>query len=211
MHRLVRAIAPALLLLSATAGSAATLIGGDTRVAFSDAIAGLTPGVTGTATVVAAAPLTVNFGITGGTLDAALAGQILHNGSGVTLSNGTNTVGLGNFIIDTVASTLFGDASLNGVTLGTALPLATFDLSSVTVAELTNLDSPLLSLLLTSTAAGALTTAFGVADLTGASIGSAATSPLSAIPEPATWLMLIVGFGAVGLALRQRPVPATAR
>lgn len=98
--------------MSASAVSAATVIGGNTRVAFSSLIDGLTPGVTGTATVVGAAPLTVNFGITGGTLDSALAGQILHDGSGVTLSNGVNTLGLGNFIIDTTASTLFGDASL---------------------------------------------------------------------------------------------------
>lgn len=28
--------------------------------------------------------------------------------------------------------------------------------------------------------------------------------PMSAVPEPATWLMLIVGFGAVGSALRKR-------
>lgn len=34
--------------------------------------------------------------------------------------------------------------------------------------------------------------------------------PVAPIPEPATWLMLIAGFGALGLALRRRQNPVTA-
>lgn len=132
----IRAIRTALVaaaLFVSSLASALTVTGGDTRVAFdADALGGLTAGVTGSATVIGPG-LTVNFPITGGFLDAALAGEIRHDGSGITLSNGINTLALGN----------------------------------------------------------------------------AAKAPaVAAIPEPGTWLMLIVGFGNVGvLARRTRPAP----
>jgi hypothetical protein len=202
------------IVLPAAASSAATVIGGDTRVVFSSAISGLEAGLTGTATLVGGAPgLTINFGITGGELDGSLAGNIQHQGSGVTLGNGTNTLGLGNFIIDTSQSLLFGDVSLNGAIIGTSLELFSFDLGSVTVGQLTDLTNPLLDLFITSTAAGALTSAFGLPDTTGAVIGQAATAPVLAsgvIPEPATWAMLILGFGIVGVSLRRRRIPQLA-
>ena len=197
---------PAVAILLPGHALAATVVGGDTRVAFTDAITGLEAGLTGSASLVGGAPgLTLNFPITGGELDAGLAGNIRHDGSGLTLSNGTNTIGLGNFVIDTVTSTLFGDASLNGTTLGTALPLFTFNLGSVSVAQLTDLTNPALALFITSTTSGALTTAFGLGDTTGVTIGFAATAPsVGAVPEPATWLLMIGGFGLTGIAVRRR-------
>ena len=30
----------------------------------------------------------------------------------------------------------------------------------------------------------------------------------SAVPEPATWAMMLIGFGAAGMSLRRRPRPA---
>jgi hypothetical protein len=36
------------------------------------------------------------------------------------------------------------------------------------------------------------------------------TPPQNGVPEPATWAMLILGFGAVGLALRRRAAPRIA-
>ncbi|TRW14961.1 PEPxxWA-CTERM sorting domain-containing protein [Glacieibacterium frigidum] len=207
--RSIRAALVAAALFVPSLASALTVTGGDTRVAFNaGALTGLTAGVTGGATVTGPG-LTVNFPIIGGFLDAALAGQIRHDGSGITLSNGTNTLALGNFVIDTTASILFGDAALNDTTLGTNLALFGFDLTSISVAQLTDLDNPLLGLQLTSTAAGALTAAFGVGDLTGATLGNAATAPaIAAVPEPGTWAMLIIGFGAVGaLARRTRARP----
>jgi hypothetical protein len=33
-------------------------------------------------------------------------------------------------------------------------------------------------------------------------------SPVPGVPDPATWVMLIAGFGFVGLALRRQPNPA---
>ena len=41
----------------------------------------------------------------------------------------------------------------------------------------------------------------------GAAIGGIS---VSAIPEPATWAMLLLGFGAIGWSLRRRPVGAFA-
>ena len=35
--------------------------------------------------------------------------------------------------------------------------------------------------------------------------------PAAAVPEPAVWAMLLMGFGAVGAALRRRPTSAAAR
>jgi hypothetical protein len=194
------------------AASAVALAGGDTRVQFSQAFAGalagagVSVGLTGAASLVGPG---VNFPITGGDLDASLAGLILHDGSGLTLSNGVNTLALGNFVIDTTAQLLLGDVALNGAPVGTGLSLFSFDLSTVTVAELIDLSNPQLALLATSTAAGALTGAFALPDLSGATAGFAATAP-EAVPEPATWGLLILGFGTIGIALRRRNALAEA-
>jgi hypothetical protein len=195
-----------LLTLPGAAG-AATITGGDTRVLVESGFVGLIGGLTGTATLVSADPLVANFPITGGTLDAGLAGQILHEGSGLVLSDGTTSVGAGNFIIDTVNSLVLGDVTLNGAPLAEDFALFSFDLSTVTVAELTDLSNPLLGLFITAGAAGALETAFGVSGLEGVQFGRAATAPVLAsgvIPEPATWAMMILGFGLVGFAMRRR-------
>lgn len=212
MPRLVNAlIVVAAFGLSAPA-SALAVIGGDTRVVFTEAITGLNVGLTGGATLVGGAPgLTVNFGITGGDLDAALAGTILHAGSGLTFSNGVNTLAVGNFVIDTTQGLLLGDVSLNGGSLGTGLELFGFDLGSVTVAELTDLSNPLLELSITATASAALSSAFGFGDTTGVVFARAATAPVVAqdvIPEPATWALLISGFGLVGTSMRRRRMPS---
>lgn len=207
MKLLVKAAAVAMLALAPVSASALAVIGGNTRVVLGSAAAGLDVGLSGSATLVVGAPgLTINFPITGGTLDpGTLAGNILHDGSGISLSNGTNTLLLTNFIIDTTTSLLLGDVSLNGSALGADLPLFSFDLATVSVPELTDLDNPLLALNITPTAAGALTAAFGLADTSGVTLGNAATAPqLAAVPEPESWALLLLGFGAVGVTVRRR-------
>lgn len=208
MRLLVKTLAAFVVFSLPVAASATAVIGGNTRLAFGSVITGLEAGLTGNASLVGGAPgLTVNFDITGGDLDAALAGTIRHDGSGITLSNGTNVLGLGNFVIDTVSSSVLGDVSLNGADLGTALTLFVFELSSVTIPQLTDLDNPQLGLRITSITSNALDTAFGTGDLVGLPIGQAATAPQLAtagVPEPDAWAMLILGLGGVGSVMRLR-------
>ncbi|MFM5914743.1 MAG: cistern family PEP-CTERM protein [Chakrabartia godavariana] len=40
--------------------------------------------------------------------------------------------------------------------------------------------------------------------------GSASGTPVTAVPEPAAWAMMLAGFGLVGLAMRRRPTMARA-
>lgn len=51
---------------------------------------------------------------------------------------------------------------------------------------------------------GATTDLFGFDDLTVADAGQLAGDPVTGVPEPASWAMLIGGFGMVGAALRRR-------
>lgn len=44
----------------------------------------------------------------------------------------------------------------------------------------------------------------GVSRGNGSYAGTIAFAPASAVPEPATWAMMLVGFGAVGYSLRRR-------
>ncbi len=204
MRNIFKPLVVGLFIALPGAASAVTVVGGDTRVAFGAAVSGLEVGLLGSASLVEGAPgLTVNFGITGGTLDGSLAGAIRHDGSGLTLSNGTNVLALSNFVIDTTQSLLLGDVALNGAAVGTALSLFSFDLATVTVPQLTDLANPLLSLVITPTASGALTTAFALPDTAGVSLGLAATAPqLGVVPEPESWLLMMAGFGLVGSTLR---------
>ena len=185
--------------------SAVSLAGVDTRVLVTadlDSL-GLTPALQGSASFDDNGA--INFPITGGSLDfSTLGGQILHEGSGVFLSDGANTVFAGNFIIDTVQQTIFGDVVLNDTTtVGDDLPLFSFDLSTVTTEELIDLDNPSLSLLFTMTLAGALTEVFGAPDLAGAQFGLAATLP-QPVPVPGALGLFLIGAGALEAMRRRR-------
>jgi hypothetical protein len=87
---------------------------------------GLTPGVTGTATLDAATG-TLAFPITGGNVDyydpeedyrPYVQGEINHEGSGITLTGGDIVVGLSDFDIDPGTSRLTGTVTANGEEVG---------------------------------------------------------------------------------------------
>ena len=102
------------------------LEGIDTQVTldqgFVDALGtlGLTPGITGTATLTDGV---LAFPITGGNVDyydpaedyrPYVQGSISHDGSGITLTGGDIVVGLSDFRIDPGTSQLFGTVTANG-------------------------------------------------------------------------------------------------
>ncbi|MFN3590966.1 MAG: PEPxxWA-CTERM sorting domain-containing protein [Thermaurantiacus sp.] len=200
------ATAAALALAPATA-MAAPLAGVETRVLFGELPEGLTAGLIGTASLVPSDGLFVSFPVTGGVLDGA-ATVVFHDGSGVTLSDGMATVGLSDFRIELGPELVFGNVSLNGDPFAGNVPLFTGPFLA-NLADLFLIDAPVVPLLLTAEAVGALNTVFGTNLPELAQIGTVATN-LAVVPEPATWGMLIVGFGAVGFALRKRQTPAVA-
>jgi PEP-CTERM motif len=178
------------------------ITGGTTSVKLTSAStlagAGLTVGILGTAEFSPGSddiPL-VYFPVTGGSIDTgSFAGSIEHDGSGLRLSTASASVSLTNFVIDTVSLSLTGDVAFGSTSLAD-VPLFNIGLSG----------SPFLpfTLTLTSTAAGALSTIFGIPNLTGATIGLANTVPISAVPEPATVASMLAGLGLMGLMLGRR-------
>ena len=177
-----------------TLTSAPTLTGAGVSVGILGS-AQFSPGSTGT-------PL-VFFPVTGGSLNTAtFAGSIEHDGSGLSLSSGGTTLNLTDFVIDTVALTLTGQASVGTTALG-AVPLFNLSFGS-------NPLSPF-NLALTSAGAGALTALFGLPDLTGLQIGTAATIPVTAVPEPATYATLLAGLALVGWLTARRRKQAEAQ
>lgn len=199
--RSVTALKGALLLgvaaVPLSGAQAATIIGNDTQVSVSafDALVGL--GLTlspfGTATVDTSGALPVaTFAITGGTVDDMSGDAIvLHEGSGLTFTAGATSVTYSDFVIDTGNALLTSTVTMGGGASG-SIDLFTID------------DS--FNLFLTDAAAGGLTTVFGAPDLSGTEFGTATVdiAVAGAIPEPGTWMMMILGFGAMGGALRYR-------
>jgi len=104
---------------------------------------GLTPGVTGTATLDAATG-TLAFPITGGNVDyydpaedyrPYVQGEIDHDGSGITLTAGDTVVGLSDFKIDPGTSRLTGTVTANGEEVGTDIYIFNLDGSTLKPLE----------------------------------------------------------------------------
>jgi hypothetical protein len=139
---------------------------------FVDAITslGLTPGVLGTATLTDGV---LSFPITGGNVDyydpnedyrPYVQGSISHDGSGISLSNGTTTVELTDFRIDPGTSQLFGTVSANGTEVGQDIYIFNLDGSTLNPLE-TDADGNAVlegtTVLISPDAAGLLNDTFG--------------------------------------------------
>ena len=200
VHKIIVGAASLLapVLLTAPA-QAATIIGGATGVTLTaaPALTGLglsfAPFGSSSAVVGAGGIPTATFLITGGSVnDVTGKAMIMHNGSGLNFTAGGNALRIGDFLINTTTNVLTGKVQFGTTTL-TDVPL--FNIGTG------------LTLTLTSQAAGAFTTVFGAPNLTGTTIGTASTSfvtAATAVPEAATWGMMLLGFGVVGASLRLR-------
>lgn len=140
------------------------------------------------------------FGVTGGSLDTGtFAGTIEHAGSGLRLSNGSASIEVTDFVIDTAGLQLRGDVRYGSTSLS---DVALFDIGLT--------GSPFLpfSLAITAAAAGALSNVLGIPNVTGAVVGEANTVPITApVPEPATVLSMLAGLAAIGWRIRSRREP----
>jgi PEP-CTERM motif len=199
VQRMVVAAASLLApILFTSPARAAAIIGGGTAVTLTAAptLAGLglsfAPFGSASAVVNGGIP-TVTFLVTGGVVnDATGKAVIRHDGSGLNFTAAGKALSIGDFVINTTTNVLTGKVVTGGSTL---LDVPLFNIGSG------------LSLTLTSQGAGAFTTVFGAPNLTGATIGTASTNivtAVAAIPEPASWGMMLLGFAVVGGAIRTR-------
>jgi glycerophosphoryl diester phosphodiesterase len=184
----------AILLLSAPDTSEAATIGiaptGVTTVEVTAPLGalGLSGVPFGTAT---ASGAVFSFPITGGTIDTGTGNALIeHEGSGVTLSNGSVNVSVGNFLIDTMMGTVSG----NVIGAPGSVTFFTFGAPGATG----------IPLLISSELAGKLQSIFtGAPNLTDAPFGLANTSP-TPVPVPAALPLLLAGLGGLALMRRKR-------
>lgn len=162
---LVVAVCTALLLFLVPAPSRADSVTGDTTLTLDSSTMtslsgmGLSFSALGKASF-DASTMTLVLPITSGTIGAT-GDTFNHDGSGFSLSSGSADITFRNLVVNTATDTItgnvhFGSTQINGVTL--------FDIASGGV------------LTLDAQAAGDISTAFGVANMTGTQIGTAAIS-----------------------------------
>ena len=153
---------------------------GDTSVALDSTTVGDLVGLGFSIAPIAPATLTgldAEFPITGGDLSM---GIIDHSG-GLGFTKGGVTTDITDFEIN------LNTDILSGLVNGGATLTPFFDIGKGDV------------LTLNSTLAGALSSIYGIPDLTGATIGTATVS-ISSVPEPSAWAMMLLGFGGLGFA-----------
>ncbi len=162
------------------AAAIATLTGTMTEVALDPGfVTGLTslkltPAPVGTATISAAG--VASFPVTGGSAtyytpgsrDPYVEGMIMHDGSGLSLTDGTTKVELTNFDIDPAKSVLTGDVSANGSSVATGAPLFFLDGRTLQPLKTVGSDAVLegTTVSLTKTAADLLNTTYKTTALT---------------------------------------------
>lgn len=197
VRSLISVLVFALASIFTVPASAQNIVGGNTAVTLTSAPTltslGLSVAPTGSAKVAlngSGLPV-ATFPITGGSIDGTTGAALIeHNGSGLQFTSGSNSLSIYDFLINTSTDLVSGGATANGSILG-SVPL--FSIGSGD------------SLLLTSQASGAFSSVFGVNIAAGTQIGTAQVNPITApVPEPKTWLMMLLGFGILGLAIRNK-------
>ena len=208
------ALAGAGSLLLATTATAAPVSGGITAVEVTIDLedANIAPGLIGDAAFADDDGLTVLFPITGGDFEVdPLSGTIEHEGSGLSLSANGQTVELTDFIINADTGFLSGNvAVMGGASLGRVDIFQLGNVGDLTLEEITDTEDPMVSLLVTAAAAGALEDALvipGLATiLTGVEFGVAATAPFfgDVDPIPLPGAAIFFATGAAAFAARRR-------
>lgn len=185
---------------AAPASAASTVVGGTTSVTLTAAptltSAGITVTPTGSAMAMVSGSIpTVTFPITGGTKNDSTGALLLyHDGSGLLFSNGTNSLATSNFVVDTASMLVSGNVS---ATIGGM----TSDLGTASLFNIVGGNT----LTLTSTASDAFSNLFKANLPAGTAVATVAiNAQTGAVPEPGTWMMMLVGFGGMGLAVRRR-------
>lgn len=124
-------------------------------------------------------------------------------GGAYSLSSFAGTINSVRYTTDTVALVQVNDqvrfgGSLNGIN---AALLGTDDFQTISLLDPQLMSSRLLVVFTTSAFANNPDGVFGTTFI---NVTRVAAPALGAVPEPATWVMMIVGFGAVGYGMRRR-------
>ncbi len=202
---LIASIGAGVLLVAATAASASVSIGGYTfdDNAFVDSLDASTGNYITSGGPLATVVTDVDPGTWAGSFDA---------NASLTLSFVDNVAvnGAGNDIVLFELGVPDGwNVTINGITLGglsanTGFSAGGFNLNALAI-DLSDFgiaaNGTVSSLSVTFISGGATTSTSLVGALNSASVGGA-------VPEPATWAMLIAGFGLVGAAVRRRAAVA---
>jgi hypothetical protein len=173
----------ALFVLCTANALPATITGGTTSVALDSTFVSTVVGAGVTPAAIAPGMLTgstATFPITGGD---TMTGMIDHSG-GLSFTKGSDSATIENFVIDLNTALLSGEVIANGGT-----PMMNVNLFNIGSGNTLTINSAL---------AADLSAVFGVPDLTGATVGVATVSPItaSAVPEPSA-----LGFLSVGAVL----------
>jgi PEP-CTERM motif len=120
-----------------------------------------------------------------------------------TFSFSTSVAGFVNAIVSTTASTPMNNIDFSDVFISTSTGTRVGTLASLTGTNTTNEVRAINDLAL-GVGNYTLTTQGSATGSNGSYGGSVSFRAASAVPEPATWAMMLVGFGAMGVSMRRR-------